>query len=193
MQRDQIAASMLVLWLATAPGRSAAQSKPSQSTRRSVSVHQLVERALRRANLSDPAPGWMSRARWSALLPRVSARLVHGRGYASYFDLRPDAAPALDANSRASWSFEVGASWDLSRLGFNRDELAAAAAIERTHDVRRRLAERVIKLFFRRRQRLLDLEATDPLSEQAARLQRELHLTEALLFELTGHAFDASR
>jgi hypothetical protein len=86
--------------------------------------------------------------------------------------------------------YEVRATWDLSRIVFNPDEVAASAQALRMADVRREIESLVIRLFFERRRLKAEALASDS-SDRASSFQLGLRIQEieAELDALTGGAF----
>jgi predicted DNA-binding transcriptional regulator YafY len=89
--------------------------------------------------------------------------------------------------------YELRATWDLSRLVFNPDELGAHFQALRSGDARREIESLVIRLYFERRRLKAELSAADatatgmPLS--GMKLELRVEEIEAELDALTGGAF----
>jgi hypothetical protein len=86
--------------------------------------------------------------------------------------------------------YELRATWDLSRIVFNPDEMAASAQALRMADVHREIESLVIQLFFERRRLKAEALASDA-SDRASgfRLDLRVQEIEAELDALTGGAF----
>ncbi len=101
-------------------------------------VDEVVGAAYVASGLSrDPARGWIRRGRLSALVPWVSVRA--GRD-ASWDDRSPDVGHGA--------SYEVRMTWRLDRLAFDARELQVASIEAARRRERRRLAARVIRVYF---------------------------------------------
>ena len=102
------------------------------------SVDEVVHAAYAASGLvTDPAKGWLRRARLSALVPWVSVRT--GRD-SSWTDRTPDIGHGT--------SYEVRMTWRLDRLAFDARELQVAGIEAARRRERRRLAARVIRVYF---------------------------------------------
>jgi len=147
-------------------------------------VHRVVTAALAAADLSRRrSTSWRRRARWAALLPRVSARLSRNIGTSEYWDLGYKPAQNLNVHLATRW--EVQASWDLSRLVFDRAELRVSRRASQLQDQRRRLMQLVIQLYYQRCS-LIEMRSTEP--QQASGRLKVLQVT-AVLDALTGGLF----
>jgi len=145
--------------------------------------------------LAEPARArsLVQRARWSPWLPEVRFRVDRRFGRSESLDVSPvplgDAPPvALDTVDEVR--YEGRASWDLSRLIFNPDELAAHAEALRISDVRREVESLVIHLYFERRRLKIEAAAADA-NDVASNLRRDARIEEleAELDALTGGTF----
>ena len=160
--------------------------------------------ALRRAAaaLAAAEPGdarsLLWRARWSALLPEVRVRVDRrfGRTESLDFGGSPEEAALapVGVDTINDLRYEARATWDLSRLLFNPDELGAEAQALRMADVRREVESSVIRLYFERR-RLKAEALTSDANDMASRLRLDLRVQEieAELDALTGGAFTRLR
>jgi hypothetical protein len=145
--------------------------------------------------LAEPARAHslVQRARWSAWLPEVRFRVDRRFGRSESLDVPPvplSDAPPVSLDTVDEVRYEWRASWDLSRLIFNPDELAAHAEALRIADVRREVESVVIHLYFERRR--LKIEAlTADANDVASNLRRDMRIEEleAELDALTGGAF----
>jgi hypothetical protein len=101
-------------------------------------VAETVVLAYRAAGLdASPAASWTRRARWGALLPWVSVRTG---GTRSWDDPEPDL--------HQSRTLEVRATWRLDRLVFDGRELSISSIDAARRREKRRLATRVIRVYF---------------------------------------------
>jgi hypothetical protein len=148
--------------------------------------------------LADPerARSLVRRARWAAWLPEVRFRVDRRFGRSESLDVSPvplgDAPPvALDTVDEVR--YEARATWDLSRLVFNPDELAAHAEALKIAEVRREVETLVIRLYFERRRLKVEAVAADGY-DVASNLRRDARIEEleAELDALTGGAFSRS-
>ena len=174
---------------------SAAQPDPplavGQSGEPSVEV---VWRAAVALALAEPqrARGFLDRARLAGWLPeihfRVYRRFARTEGL-SFGDVGVAAVAPVDISSVDDVRYEWRASWDLSRMVFNPDELQAHFEALRMSDTRRDIQSLVIKLYFERR-RLVSEVGTSSDSAVASR-KRSLRIAEieALLDAMSGGAF----
>jgi len=149
--------------------------------------------------LADPgrARSLVQRARWAPWLPEVRFRVDRRFGRSESLDVSPvplgDAPPvALDTVDEVR--YEARATWDLSRLVFNPDELAAHAEALKIAEVRREVETLVIRLYFERRRLKIEAAAADGY-EVASNLRRDARIEEleAELDALTGGVFSRSR
>jgi hypothetical protein len=205
-----------VLWSGAAdpPGetRGNGSSSPASDTNRSpprrqpdpVAVARLIageppiddlRAAASALALAEPARArsMVQRARWSGLLPEVRFRVDRRFGRSESLDVSPvplsDAPPvALDTVDEVR--YEWRASWDLSRLIFNPDELGAHGEALRMADVRREVESVVIRLYFERRRLKIDALTADGY-DVASNLRRDARIEEleAELDALTAGAF----
>jgi hypothetical protein len=148
--------------------------------------------------LADPgsARSLVQRARWAAWLPEVRFRVDRRFGRSESLDVSPvplgDAPPvALDTVDEVR--YEARATWDLSRLVFNPDELAAHAQALKIAEVRREVETLVIRLYFERRRLKVEAAAADAY-DVASNLRRDARIEEleAELDALTGGVFSRS-
>ncbi|HET6150477.1 MAG TPA: hypothetical protein VFH68_23260 [Polyangia bacterium] len=148
--------------------------------------------------LADPgrARSLVLRARWAPWLPEVRFRVDRRFGRSESLDVSPvplgDAPPvALDTVDEVR--YEARATWDLSRLVFNPDELAAHAEALKIAEVRREVETLVIRLYFERRRLKVEAAAADGY-DVASNLRRDARIEEleAELDALTGGVFSRS-
>jgi hypothetical protein len=155
----------------------------------------LLRAAASALALAEPerARSLVQRARWSAWLPEVRFRVDRRFGRSESLDLSPSPlsdAPPVSLDTVDEVRYEWRASWDLSRLIFNPDELAAHAEGLRMADVRREVESVVIHLYFERRRLKIEGLTVDA-NDVASNLRRDLRIEEleAELDALTGGAF----
>ncbi|MBA3542074.1 MAG: hypothetical protein H0T79_20830 [Deltaproteobacteria bacterium] len=102
------------------------------------SVEAVVAASYAAAGLDrDPARSWVRRARLSGLVPLVTVRT--GRT-TSWDDQEPDVGHGS--------TLEVRATWRLDRLAFDARELQVASIEAARRRERRRIATRVIRVYF---------------------------------------------
>lgn len=164
----------------------AAEDPPVSALREAATALALAEPAR--------AHSLLERARFAGWLPEL--RIMVDRRFArsesvdlgSPTDLSALAPVGIDSNDDVR--YQARATWDLSRLIFNPDELAAQAQALRTADTRRELESLVIRLYFERRRLKAESAAADAL-DMLAGSRRELRVAEieAELDALTGGAF----
>jgi hypothetical protein len=135
----------------------------------------------------------VQRARWSAWLPEVRFRVDRRFGRSESLDVSPvplGDAPPVSLDTVDEVRYEAAASWDLSRLVFNPEELAAHAEAMRIADVRREVESLVIRLYFERRRLKVEAVAADG-NDVASNLRRDARIEEleAELDALTGGAW----
>ncbi len=145
--------------------------------------------------LAEPerARSLVQRARVAAWLPEVRVRVDRRFGRSESLDVSPAPladAPPVSLDTVDEVRYEARATWDLSRLVFNPDELAAHAEALRMADVRREVESLVIRLYFERRRLKVEAATTDG-NDMASNLRREARIEEleAELDALTGGAF----
>lgn len=155
---------------------------------REPDVASLQRAAARVADREGAAPALAARARWAALLPKLTAEYRHdrsanrvvglqGSGEVDYLRFAPSDAVL------------VRASWDLPSLVAGAEELAAAARAEAHARRREDAVEKVTRLFFERRRLRVALLLAPP-ADPVARAQAELESARlaAELDALTGGA-----
>ena len=163
----------------------AASDPPVDALRGAATALALAEPARARALLE--------RARYAGWLPEVRVRVDRRFSRSESADLGGSAgatfAPVgIDSNNDVR--YELRATWDLSRIVFNPDELAAQFQALRTADARRELESLVIRLYFERRRLKAESAAADA-NDVATAMRLELRVAEieAQLDALTGGAF----
>jgi hypothetical protein len=125
------------------------------------SVDELCRRAVEAA-LAEPdrARSFVNRARLAGGLPettlRVYRRFARTEGV-TFEDPVTGAAVPVDIKAIDDVRYEWRATWDLSRIVFNPDEISAHFEALRMADVRRDIQMLVIRLFFERKRLLLEV------------------------------------
>jgi hypothetical protein len=166
----------------------AAADPPVDALRAAASALALTE--------PDRAHSMVLRARLAGWLPEVRARVDRRFARSESVDLGsttagPVAPVGIDSNNDVR--YELRATWDLSKLVFNPDEIGAHFQALRTADARREIESLVIRLYFDRRRLKAEMAAADatatgmPLS--SVRLELRVAEIEAELDALTGGAF----
>ncbi|HXJ20279.1 MAG TPA: hypothetical protein VMT03_08600 [Polyangia bacterium] len=146
--------------------------------------------------LAEPgrARSMLVRARLAGWLPEL--RLLVERRFArtesvdlgGANDATALAPVGIDSNNDVR--YQARATWDLSKVVFNPDELAVASQALRTADTRREIETLVIRLYFeRRRLKLEGLSADDTDMPSGSRRELRIAEVEAELDALTGGAF----
>jgi hypothetical protein len=150
--------------------------------------------------LAEPARArnLVARARWAGWLPEVRLRVDRRFGRTESEDLGRSTLDALASPVGVDTSndvrYEGRATWDLSRIIFNPDELGAESQALRMADVRREVELLVVRLYFERRRLKTEAVTTDA-SDTASRFRLELRVQEieAELDAVTGGAFSRLR
>lgn len=150
--------------------------------------------------LAEPerARALVSRARWAGLLPELRVRVDRRFSRTESLDLERTAADPLASpvgvDSINDMRYECRATWDLGRIVFNPDEVAASAHALRMAEVRREIETVVIRLYFERRRLKAEALASDA-SEGSPAIRGEIRIQEleAELDSLTGGAFSRWR
>ncbi len=177
------------------PPNAAALLRASVADDPPVSYVRSAATALAQAE-PERAHSLVVRARWAGLLPDVRVRLDRRFARTESLDLgRADqtATPVgVDANN--DLRYELRATWELSRIVFNPDEIGASAHALRMADVRREIESAVIRVYFERRRLKAEALATDA-TDTASGVRLELHIQEleAELDALSGGAFSRWR
>jgi hypothetical protein len=146
--------------------------------------------------LAEPtrARSMLARARLAGWLPEL--RLLVERRFArsESVDLGsaadPTALAPVGIDSNNDVRYQARATWDLSRIAFNPDEIAVASQAQRTADTRREIESLVIHLYFERRRLKLESVGADD-TDMPSGSRRELRIAEveAELDAITGGAF----
>lgn len=157
--------------------------------------HCLVVARARAITLAMAEPerarSYVNRARHAAWLPELRVRAERRVGRSESLDI-PATSSSLSSplglDTVDDVRYEVRATWDLARLVFNSEELAAQTQALHMTEARRDIETTLSRLYFERR-RLRLVDASDTLAAQ----QRELRVAEieAQLDALSGGAFSA--
>jgi len=158
------------------------------------SVVEVQRAAAKYARVNPEAyASWVSEAHLANLLPRrLYARLRSTSGDDK--DVRTTSSGTGSLSDLVSTDdelqLEVRAEWDLTRLVFNRDGIAATRQIERLVNQREDILTTVNKLFYARRQLQVEMEMTPPNTvDKALRQQLRIDGLTADLDALTGGWF----
>jgi hypothetical protein len=139
----------------------------------------------------DRARSYIERAGRAAWLPELRLRVDHLVGRSESLDVPVGSVTGpLGLDTANDVRYEVRATWDLSRLVFSPDEIAAEGQALRMADVRRELESLVNRLYFERRRLSMDLEPGAP-ADAASQARRTLRGDEldAELDALSGGVF----
>jgi hypothetical protein len=163
----------------------AASDPPIDALRAAASALSLAEPARARS--------LVERARLAGWLPEVRLRVDRRLARAESVDLGPSPTTPLapvDIDSDNDVRYEARLSWDLSKIVFNPDEIAAQFQALRTADARRELESLVIHLYFERRRLKAESAASDS-NDIATGMKLDVRIAEieAELDALTGGAF----
>ncbi len=164
----------------------AAEDPPIEALRAAATALVLAE--------PERARSLVERARFAGWLPEV--RIMVDRRFArtesvdlgSPTDVAALAPVGIDTNNDVR--YQARATWDLSKLIFNSDEIGAQFQALRTADTRREIELLVIRLYFERRRLKAESTTADDL-DMLPGSRRELRIAEieAELDALTGGAF----
>ena len=146
--------------------------------------------------LAEPerAHSLIERARFAGWLPELRIMVDRRFARSESVDLgTPSDGAALapvGIDSNNDVRYQARATWDLSKIIFNPDEIAAQFQALRTADTRREIEALVIRLYFERRRLKAESAAADDL-DMLPGSKRELRVAEieAELDALTGGAF----
>jgi hypothetical protein len=154
------------------------------------------------AALAEPerARSYVERARRSAWLPdlrlRVERRLGRTESLKLLNPLTSDLGP-LGLGTVDDVRYEARASWDLGRLVFSPEEMAAETQALRMADMRREIQSQVNRLYFERRRLLAEFSVETPtdLPRRTDPVRRAIRVEEleAELDALSGGAFSRCR
>jgi hypothetical protein len=153
-----------------------------------VARDQSVARALVEP---ERARSYVARAGHAAWLPELRVLMHRRLGRSESLDLPAGASvesAPLGLDTANDVRYEARATWDLSKLVFSTEEIAAVNAALRMADLRREVESLANRLYFERRR--LKMEPT-PIPATDARARRDLRVEEleAELDALSGGAF----
>jgi hypothetical protein len=147
--------------------------------------------------LAEPerAHSMLIRARAAGWLPEIRARAERRFGRSESVDLGGTGpATPVGIDSDNALYYELRLTWDLSRLLFNPDEIAAQLQALRAADARREIESLVIRLYFERRRLKAELATADAgTTSSDMKLELRIAEVEAELDALTGGAFTRLR
>jgi len=166
----------------------AAADPPIDALRAAASALALTE--------PDRAHSLVVRARLAGWLPEIRGGFFRRFARAESVDLGTSSATSLapvGIDSDNDVRYELRATWDLSKIVFNPDEIGAHFQALRTADARREIESLVIRLYFDRRRLKAELNAADATSTgmplSGMKLELRVSEIEAELDALTGGAF----
>jgi len=166
----------------------AAADPPVDALRAAASALALTE--------PDRAHSLVVRARLAGWFPELRGRVDRRFARAESVDLGSSTAAPLapvGIDSDNDVRYELRATWDLSKLVFNPDEIGAHFQALRTADARREIESLVIRLYFDRRRLKAELSAADAIATgmplSGVKLELRVAEIEAELDALTGGAF----
>jgi hypothetical protein len=182
----------------------AAEGRPrarTPATAGEPSVEELCRAAVATAMAEpDRARSFLSRARLAGWLPELRFRIFRRFARTEGLTLDDSATTTpLDVTAVDDVRYEWRATWDLSRMVFNPEELQAHAEALRMADVRRDIQSLVVRLYFERRRLSIASEMAagesgsdgSPTGTPAAEARRRLRIAEveAQLDALAGRPF----
>ena len=155
----------------------------------SISDVQGIAVKYARAN-PDVIDSWRARARSSALLPEVRARVDNDRDDGTTTRSQTGEADVITQSQGDDMGLEFRATWDLNYLVFHPQEMAVAREAVRLTNLRDRVVDDVTRRFYERR-RLMVENALSPVYDDMERMRRDLRQQEltADLDALTGGWF----
>lgn len=157
-------------------------------------VVEVQQAAARYARVDpDAYDSWLSESQLSNLLPRRVQGRIRSTGNDDK-DLRTTSAATGSISDLVSnkdeLQLELRLEWDLTRLVFNRDGIAAARQIERIVNAREDILTTVNKLYFARRQLQVELVLDPPTTvDKAVKTSLRIQGLTADLDALTGGWF----
>ena len=141
----------------------------------------------------ERAQSYVNRARYAAWLPELRLRVDRRLGRSESLDL-PSTSTAitspLGVDTVDDVRYEARVTWDLARLVFSNDELAAQAQTIHMAEVRRDIEVTVSRLYYERRRIGLE-RLPSGAGERTAAMRRQVRLSEieSELDALSGGAF----
>jgi hypothetical protein len=186
---------------ASVPAAEGRRRARTPATAGEPSIEELCRAAVATAMAEpDRARSFLSRARLAGWLPELRFRIFRRFARTEGLTLDDSATTTpVDVTAVDDVRYEWRATWDLSRMVFNPDELQAHAEALRMADVRRDIQSLVVRLFFERRR--LSIAAGmapvesgsdgSPTGAAAAEARRRLRIAEveAQLDALAGRPF----
>jgi hypothetical protein len=163
-----------------------AEDPPVGALRQAATALALAEPARARSMLA--------RARLAGWLPELRLLIERRFARSESVDLGaaadPTALAPVGIDSNNDVRYQARATWDLSKIVFNPDEIAVASQALRTADTRREIESLVIRLYFERRRLKVESLGADE-TDMPSGSRRELRIAEveAELDALTGGAF----
>ncbi len=145
---------------------------------------------------ADPARArsMITRARRAAWLPQLSVRVDRRVGRYESIDFKTgggDLGRPLGLDIQNSLRYEARATWDLSKVVFSAEELAAEAHALRMADMRRTVEAQFNRVLFERRRLKADANESAPAEQPANRRRLRVDELGAELDSLSGGAFSA--
>jgi hypothetical protein len=142
-----------------------------------------------RAN-PDVIDSWRARARSSALLPEVRARVDNDTDDGTTTRSQTGEADVITQSAGDDLGVELRATWDLNYLVFHPQEMAVAREAVRLTNLRDRVVDEVTRRYYERR-RLMVENTLAPVYDDMERMRRDLRQQEltADLDALTGGWF----
>jgi len=134
---------------------------------------------------------YVSRARRAAWLPELRLRIDRRFGRSESLDIPSTSTSVtspLGVDTVDDVRYEARVTWDLGRLVFSNDELAAQAQTMRMTELRRDIEVTVSRLYFERRRLRLDRLPSGP-GERTLRRDLRIREIEAELDALSGGGF----
>ena len=167
---------------------------PRDHDARCLAVVRLRAVALAQAE-PERARSLVARAGRASWLPELRLRAEKRLGRSESLDVRSGtsaaARDALGLDASDDVRYEVRATWDLPRLVFSPEEVAAVHQALRMADMRREIEVQVNRIYFERRRLLVNPAGAPPLEATGALLRVEE--LEAELDALSAGAFSLCR
>jgi hypothetical protein len=126
------------------------------------------------------ARSYVERARRAAWLPELRLRVDRRLGRSESLDLPGGGStvlPPLGLDTSDDVRYEARATWDLSKLMFSAEELAAEAQALRMADMRREIESLANRLYFERRRLKMESQLGPP-ADPAVHVRRALRVQE---------------
>lgn len=136
---------------------------------------------------------WEKRAKRSAWLPKLRARLDKNLGEGRTFIIEGGEAPRDALTTDDDVGFELRAEWELGRLAFNPDELRVSEESRDSARMREDVIYEVTRMYFDRRRLQIELLLAPP-DKVEVRVEKELRVEEmtSMLDSLTGGRFEGT-